>query len=107
MKIDRGELILVYIDFHQTVGGKIRPAVVLVDTGDDDVVAAPVTSHPPRVAYDLAIRDWQQAGLNVPSYIRIHKLTVLPKTAIARRIGRLAETDQRSLSDLLYQVFCS
>ena len=31
--------------FHQAVGGKVRPAIVLLDAGDDDFVAAPVTSR--------------------------------------------------------------
>src|SRR5579862_3257158 len=30
----------------QTSGGKVRPVVVLHDTGDDDLVVAPVTSRP-------------------------------------------------------------
>jgi|SRR5579862_8983438 len=79
MTLRAGEVVLIRIEFHQTVGGKIRPAVALLDTGDDDFVAAPITSHPPRSDFDLSIRQWQQAGLNVPSTIRTHKLTVLSK----------------------------
>jgi hypothetical protein len=41
-----GEVVLIRIDFHQTPGGKVRPAVVLLDAGDDDFVAAPITSQP-------------------------------------------------------------
>jgi len=70
---------------------KVRPAAVLLDTGDDDFVAAPVTSAPPRSGFDVVIADWRQAGLNVSSTIRVHKLTVLAKPEILRIVGTLTE----------------
>lgn len=66
-----GEVVLIRIQFHQATGGKVRPAVVLLDSGDDDFVAAPVTSQARNSEYDLAIQDWRGAGLNVASHIRI------------------------------------
>ena len=56
------EVVLIRIDCHQTSGGKIRPAVVLFDSGDDDFVAAPITSHPQRSDFDIAIDHWREAG---------------------------------------------
>src|ERR1017187_2066152 len=32
------EIVLIRIDYHQTSGGKVRPAAVLLDSGDDDFV---------------------------------------------------------------------
>ena len=31
----RVEVVLIRVDFHQTPGGKLRPALVLLDSGDD------------------------------------------------------------------------
>src|ERR1017187_4073771 len=45
-RFDPGEVVLIRIEFHQTPGGKLRQAVVLLDAGDDDFVAAPITSVP-------------------------------------------------------------
>ena len=45
MTLRPGEVVLIRIDFHQTPGGKLRPAVVLLDSADDDFVAAPITSR--------------------------------------------------------------
>jgi hypothetical protein len=45
MTLRPGEVVLLRIDFHQTPGGKLRPAVVLLDSADDDFVAAPITSR--------------------------------------------------------------
>src|SRR5258708_39252735 len=62
-----GEVVLIRMQFHQAPGSKIRPALVCLDTGDDDFVAAPITSQAKLSEYDLAIRDWRAAGLNVAS----------------------------------------
>ena len=46
MMLRLDEIILIRIAFHQTPGGKVRPTVVLLDSGDEDFVAAPITSRP-------------------------------------------------------------
>lgn len=79
MTLQTGEVVLIRMQFHQTQGSKVRPALVLLDTGDDDFVAAPVTSQLRTSEFDFALADWRAAGLNVPSFARVHKLTVLPK----------------------------
>jgi mRNA interferase MazF len=83
MKLRLGDVVLLRMEFHQIEGHKVRPAIVLLDGGDDDFVAAPVTSRQRPSEFDLAIQEWRTAGLNVPSFVRVHKLTVLPKSAIA------------------------
>ena len=70
------------IDFRQAPGGKLRPAAVLLDSGDDDFVAAPVTSRSRVSDFDVPIHQWREAGLNTASTIRVHKLTVLAKDDI-------------------------
>jgi mRNA interferase MazF len=99
------EVVLIRIDFHQAPGGKVRPAVVLLDAGDDDFVAAAVTSHPGRSRFDLALREWREAGLNVASTIRVHKPTVLAKDEIVRRLGELTATDRTALAEVLRRAF--
>lgn len=105
MTLRRGEVILVRIAFHQTVGGKVRPATVLLDPGDDDFVAAPITSRSRGSAFEVPIQDWRQAGLNVPSTIRVHKLTVLPKEHVVRRLGELSERDRAALNFVVQSAF--
>jgi len=99
MKLQLGEVVLLRMEFH------LRPAIVLLDAGDDDFVAAPVTSRPRLSEYDLPIQEWKIAGLNVPSFIRIHKLTVLPKNAIVRQLGSLTRPDRDALVQILARAF--
>lgn len=101
MKLQLGDVVLLRMEFHQIAGAKIRPAIVLLDTGDDDFVAAPVTSRGRISEYDLPIQDWKDAGLNVPSFIRVHKLTVRPKSGIARQLGSLTKRDRDELVHIL------
>jgi len=93
------------MEFHQTAGAKGRPTTVLLDTGDDDFVAAPVTSRPRLSEYDLTLEEWSAAGLNVPSYARVHKLTVLPKRGIVRQLGTLTRPDREALAQILARAF--
>jgi len=79
--------------------------VVLLDAGDDDFVAAPVTSRSRTSDLDVPIQQWREAGLNTASTIRVHKLTVLAKSDVVRRLGELAELDRNALSAALRRAF--
>ncbi len=98
MKRRLGEVILTTMVFHRASGGKVRPA-------DNDFVGAPVTSQTRFSEFDVPIVDWAAAGLNVPSFIRVHKLTVLPKTDILRSLGTLADLDRDALIQALNRAF--
>src|ERR1035441_10012765 len=100
-----GEIVLIRIGFHEAPGGKFRPAAVLLDSGDDDFVAGPVTSRFRVSAFDVPIHQWREAGLNTASTIRVHKLTVLANDEIVRRLGELAATDQAALAQILRRAF--
>ncbi|MGA2182849.1 MAG: type II toxin-antitoxin system PemK/MazF family toxin [Bryobacteraceae bacterium] len=105
MTLIPGEVVLIRIDFPQTPGGKLRPAVVLLDSGDDDFVAAPITSRLRTSDFDVSIHQWREAGLNTASTIRVHKLTVLAKDEVVRRLGELAEPDRTALTAALRRAF--
>jgi mRNA-degrading endonuclease toxin of MazEF toxin-antitoxin module len=105
MTLRPGEVVLIRIDFHETPGGKVRPAVVLLDSADDDFVAAPITSRLRGSDFDVPIHQWREAGLNTASTIRVHKLTVLAKDEIVRRLGGLAADDRAALAEVLRRAF--
>ena len=84
MTLRPGEVVLIRIDFHRTPAGKLCPAVVLLDSGD---------------------QQWREAGLNTASTIRVHKLTALAKVEIVRRLGELAEPDRTAPGAVLRRAF--
>ena len=105
MTLRPGEIVLIRIDFHNTPGGKLRPAAVLLDPGDDDFVAAPVTSRYRASDFDVPIHQWREAGLNTASTIRAHKLMVLAKDEIVHRLGELTVADRTALGEVLRRAF--
>jgi len=98
-----GELLLVDFPLTTSGPGKPRPALVVLDTGDADVVLARVTTQPHCSAFDVPIAAWQQAGLLAPSIVRLHKLATLAKTRVHKHLGTLDATDRRIIASVLSQ----
>jgi hypothetical protein len=63
MTLRPGDFVLIRIGFHQAARGKVRPAMVLLDSADDDFVAAPITSSHRVSSFDIPILQWREAGL--------------------------------------------
>ncbi|MCC7354291.1 MAG: type II toxin-antitoxin system PemK/MazF family toxin [Anaerolineae bacterium] len=101
----RGDIVLIRFPFTSGAEEKKRPALVLADTGDDDSVAARVTSQPGDTAYDVTVTDWQQAGLLLPSVVRVHKLATLEKGRIARRLGTLTDRDWQQVREAVLHLW--
>ncbi len=97
-----GEVLLVAFPFSDQHGAKRRPALVLLDAGDADVLVARITSQPVGSEHDVPLAEWRQAGLALPSIVRLHKLATLEKRLVQRRLGALSAGDlalvQRGLS---------
>ena len=50
-----GEIVLVSFIFTQTTETKRRPGLVLLDTGDQDIIVAKITSQPYYTNFDIEI----------------------------------------------------
>ncbi|MBU2610067.1 MAG: type II toxin-antitoxin system PemK/MazF family toxin [Chloroflexi bacterium] len=101
----RGEVVLVRFPFIN-LGGQVqvkpRPAVVIsgqaIHTQAADVLIAAISSRPASrpLGTDYAIAEntpeARAAGLKTASWVKISNLATVPKTAVARRIGKLTPT---------------
>ncbi|KFD41432.1 hypothetical protein DK28_0209025 [Peptococcaceae bacterium SCADC1_2_3] len=88
-----GEIILLSFPFADATRVKRRPALVLLDTGNDDIVVARVASQIVRGLFDAELVEWQQSGLLLPSVVRVHKVATLEKRLVERRLGVLTTGD--------------
>ena len=88
-----GDIVLLSFPFADGVGGKKRPVLILLDTGDDDDVVARITSQMIQVDYDCLLSDWQQSGLLLPSIIKLHKLATIEKKLVDKVMGKLSPLD--------------
>jgi mRNA interferase MazF len=97
-----GEIWLANIPFTDGRSAKIRPVLVLWLDAADCVVSA-VTSAPPRSPSDVALIDWQAAGLRVASTARLSRLDCLEQTLLLKKLGKLAINDAAQLRSVWAQ----
>ena len=88
-----GEVVSLELPFTDLEGSKERPALVLLDTGDADIVVARITGEAARDRFDIAVESLEPAGLTIPSIVRVHKLLTVEKRLVQQRRGILAESD--------------
>jgi mRNA interferase MazF len=100
-----GDLILIAFPLTSGSPGKLRPALVLLDSGDADVLVARVTMQGHNTPYDVPLIDWRAAGLLGPSVVRLHKLATLEKVLVDRQLGQLGPNDHQQVSTVLQQLF--
>jgi mRNA interferase MazF len=105
MNYERGDLVLVAFPYTVGTQTRNRPALIILDTGNADVVVARVTTQMHQTSHDVSIMDWQGSGLLAPSVVRLHKLATLEKVLIRRRLGRLQSVDRQRVSALMRQTY--
>ena len=98
-------LLLNAFPFSQLGGVKKRPALVLADTGDEDLILCRMTSESVRDAHDFLIEDWKECGLLFPSCVRVSKVATLSKQLVLKKLGRLGSPDRRKIRTLLKRLF--
>lgn len=102
-----GEVVLLSFPFTDTTGARRRPALVLLDTGDADILVARVTSQIVRTVFDVELVEWQQAGLLLPSVVRVHKMATLEKRLVERRLGTLTSNDWIQVRARIQQLWAA
>jgi len=102
-----GEIVLLSFPFADTAGAKRRPALVILDTGDEDIIVARVTSQAAQTPFDVELAEWQKAGLLLPSVVRVHKVATLEKRLVERRLGALTSGDWAQVRARIRQLWAS
>lgn len=82
-----------------------RPALVLYDSGDQDVLVARITTQEYNSEADYKIIEWENAGLLAESYVRLGKQATIEKKYIIRKLGALAEPGFENVKSVLTRMF--
>lgn len=104
-----GDIVLVPFPFTDQSAAKKRPAVVISSQAYHrawpDLIIMAVTSQPRPIGTvgEIAIQDWQAAGLIKPSVIKPVIATV-DRRLVLRRLGRLGAEDQKALKEAIEQI---
>jgi mRNA interferase MazF len=88
-------------------GVKQRPALVLLDGGDQDIVVARITSQPARTSSDIVLVEWHLAGLLRPSIVRVDKVATLEKRLVKQRLGILSTNDWANVRAAVHALWTS
>lgn len=102
-----GEVLLLSFPFVNAAGSKRRPALIMIDTGDEDIVVARITSQAAQTEFDVELVEWQKAGLLLPSIVRVHKVATLEKRLIERKLGKLTPSDWAKVQAKIKQLWAS
>jgi len=94
-----GNVLLVAFPRTDATGTIRRPALVLYDEGDEDVMVARITTQTARSKSDIAIADWKSAGLLVPSVVRLGKVTTIKKSLVDKLLGALTLTEAQRVKN--------
>jgi len=105
MSFSPGDVLLVPMVFSDGSGHKKRPVVIVYDSGDADLLVAPVTSQAARSPRDVPVVNWHRAGLRLPSIVRLEKLATVEESTVVKKMGRLAPDDWEKMRTVLKQFF--
>jgi len=101
----RGEVLLAWLVFSDGQGAKRRPVLVIHDFGDDDLLVVPITSQHARVQTDLILPNWKNAGLKLPSIVRVEKLATIAKSSVVRKLGAISPPESDRVKETLDIIF--
>jgi len=100
-----GQIVLVDFPYSETRQIKRRPALVVLDVGDNDVVLAPITTTERRGGGDYKIKGWSVSGLLKVSWVRLAKVTCLWKGSVARQLGSMTDHDRKKILALWRRMY--
>jgi mRNA interferase MazF len=100
----KGDLVLLSFPFTDLKGNKIRPALVLV-VSDLDVIVAFITSQFKwQNQFDIIISPSKSNGLKKESLLRLSKITTIDKELVLGKLGELSDVDQKIINNKLSEL---
>ena len=102
-----GDILVINFPFSDGKSSKHRPVAVIKDTNDNDILIAKITSKSCSTEFDVTINEWSEAGLLLPSVIRVHKIQTLHTSLVFGCIGRLTVPDVKLLRRTLANLILS
>lgn len=88
-----GDIILVKFPFTSGSAFKKRPAFVLCDSADGDLIVMRITSQEVKSESDIKIVEWHQSGLLAESFLRVYKIATIESNLVERKIGETTAND--------------
>ena len=99
-----GDIVLLRFPFSDQVSFKRRPALVINDFNDGDIIVCRITSQIHSPLRDVMVVNWADAGLKLPSVIRVHKIATLDKEMVETVLGRIDKPTGNQVKKVLLSL---
>ena len=104
--LEPGVIVAIKFPFSDLSRSKLRPAIVLADTGRNDWVLCQITSKPYNdpMAVPIDSEDFSSGRLPLASYARPGKLFTANSCLIEKPLGKLASAKHREIIESIYRL---
>ena len=96
-----GDIVLLKFPFTDGKSFKKRPALIINDYDDGDIIVCRITSQIYDTKNDYYLDNWSAAGLKLPSVVRVHKIATLDKSLVETRMGKLDKISKKSITQII------
>jgi len=94
-----GDNVLLKFPFSDGKTFKRRPALIINDLNDGDIIVCGITSQIYKTQNDLFIEDSDKSGLKLPSVIRVHKIATLDKDLVEKKMGHIDDQTKEMVQE--------
>ena len=103
-KVLLGDIVLLKFPFTDNADVKRRPALILKNCEDGDVIVCRITSKIYRSKYDVYLNNWSSFGLKLPSVVRVHKIATLEMNMIEVVMGHLDDVALHEIKAIYHSM---
>ena len=103
-KLNFGDIVLLKFPFTDGKSYKRRPALIINDYDDGDIIVCRITSQIYETPYDVNINNWEKSGLRLPSVIRVHKLATLEKDLVEVKMGQIDNSTKEKIRIIIAKL---
>jgi len=103
-KLNFGEIVLLKFPFTSGKTFKKRPALIINDFEDGDIIVCRITSQIYNTKNDIYIENWEKSGLRLPSVIRVHKLATLKKDMVEIVMGKISNSSKNQIKNIISRL---
>ena len=100
----KGDLVLLSFPFTDLKGKKIRPAMVLVVSDLDIIVAFITTQFKWQNQFDIVLEPNKINGLKKVSLLRLSKITTIDKDLVLGKLGEISKDDVDTVNKKLIEI---
>jgi mRNA interferase MazF len=99
-----GDIVLLNFPFTDGNSFKKRPALVINDFNDGNIIVCRITSKIYNTDKDVLLDEWNKAGLMLASVVRVHKIATLEKELIEAHLGKISEAEKLKIKAIFRKL---